>query len=963
MRPAPGSSLGRACSFAGDRSSPSSSTRGALARGADCGHPEDMDLAPGQLINERYRVERVLGAGGMGQVLAAVDLQSGGRPVAIKLLPAEVADDSSLLTRFRREAELAARVDAGGGVARVFDFSRHAGRPFCVLELCSGGDLDEAFRAGAVERERLLEVVEALARTLGRCHAAGVVHRDVKPQNVLLDEQGRPKLCDFGLALDLGVEERMTLSQDVMGTPAYMAPEQADAIKSAGPPADVYALGVILYRGVCGRPPFEGSPAQVLTALLSKSPPAPSELAPEVSADLEALILRAMAADPSARPSADELAQLLARLRAGESLGFGPTRRSRRRGALALAGVALVLGAAGAAAALARARLEQAARWERVAALPPGAFAGLAPLESELAADLPLAAEAPAEELAGRVRQLRRWDAFQRQGTLDLSEARDASSLSLLVEGAALSQRAAATSAPREALADCEEALRRLSGCRRAFPEAAAALSARVERTRYLRWLAGALRDPGSREQVAARLRLSRLEPGSQPAGWVAAKRELLVAEPLDWPEPSLLGARPELSQALVSVLEAAPACAAPPPLLEAFQREVARWARWALAAPAERVASLAIFANVGPSLSPSYRDPPATRRVVAAVLEGLAGRQEGEGRLSSPAFYLYLRVHPGMQVFRTKGTKTPKWEGLAYLAPRPSESELPELRERLPGSRALALWAALAAPLERLDERLARQACEGPLPDLHSDLRGWVYLWRSYRAVPLGELRAAPPRERKRIVAQLARQPRRAEALALLEAGRAAVREDLRLFSLICEDELALLQLEPAAFVEHVRARLSAARAALAALEPAVRSFEVDSVLRLAVTFAAQGNVYGVRYADAMLQVLDLLLELPEQLGRRFTNPQLLEVFLQQVRALRGAGHAEEALAAADACPKRVYEAGNAHFLAGERLLVLLDLGRLEEARRSLREARRRWPDADGLAAPGVAVERALAR
>jgi protein kinase-like protein len=270
-----------------------------LAGPAGAGAPADGLPALGSLVGQRYRLEAELGRGGMGAVYRAHDVTHG-RNVALKMILPSLADVVSL-ERFSREAQLAARVDRDQGVVRVLDFGVHGDAPYCAMELVEGRDLAQVFEdEGPLEVARLLRLLASVADTLGVCHGAGVVHRDLKPANVMVTPQDATKLADFGLARDSELE-KLTQTGDILGTPSYMAPEQADQASSVDGRADIYALGAILYRGLTGQPPFEGAVHTVIRDLLLREPPAPRKLRPELSRDVEAICLQAMAKDPDAR--------------------------------------------------------------------------------------------------------------------------------------------------------------------------------------------------------------------------------------------------------------------------------------------------------------------------------------------------------------------------------------------------------------------------------------------------------------------------------------------------------------------------------------------------------------------------------------------------------------------------------------------------------------------------------------
>jgi len=294
-------------------------------------------LLPGDVVAGQWRVERCLGRGGMGEVHLVTDLRLG-QPRALKVVLPGALDDEGL-ARFAREAQLAARVDRRGGVVRVHTSGADRGRPYCVMDYVPGRGLADALRAG-LDASAVAGTVAALARTLAACHAAGVVHRDVKPENVLLrEEDGAPVLLDFGLAWSADVR-RLTETGALLGTPAYMAPEQLQGGAAASAPAvDVYALGAVLYHGLTGRPPFAGDAVQVVSALAKGPPPAPARLRPDVDPALAALCERAMRREPAARPDAAALAEALEAWRRGER-PRGPAALRRVAAATAVAGLA-----------------------------------------------------------------------------------------------------------------------------------------------------------------------------------------------------------------------------------------------------------------------------------------------------------------------------------------------------------------------------------------------------------------------------------------------------------------------------------------------------------------------------------------------------------------------------------------------------------------------------------------------
>ncbi|MGE0713395.1 MAG: serine/threonine-protein kinase [Planctomycetota bacterium] len=268
-----------------------------------------------------YLLREKLGAGGMGVVYLAEHLGTGAR-VALKTVLPALADEE-VCARLRREGQAQALVSAHPNVARVYEQGEQDGLPYLTMELVAGGDLKQRLRGGALEPGAAAELALGIARGLAHMHEAGVLHRDLKPGNVLLDEGGAPKLVDFGLARFDGATT-LTQSGTVMGTPLYMAPEQALGYRSEiGPPTDVYALGAILYELLTGLPPFTGaSSSEVIVNALSLEAESPASRRPEVPLELSDLCLSLLAKDPLERPTAAAAAEALrATLVPGAGLG------------------------------------------------------------------------------------------------------------------------------------------------------------------------------------------------------------------------------------------------------------------------------------------------------------------------------------------------------------------------------------------------------------------------------------------------------------------------------------------------------------------------------------------------------------------------------------------------------------------------------------------------------------------
>jgi serine/threonine-protein kinase len=298
-----------------------------------------------------YPVLKVLGTGGMGVVYLAQQTRPR-RLVALKVVRAGPRADAARLARFRAEAEVAARV-RHPNIVPVYEAGEHQGRPYFTMEYVDGGSLAQKLAAAPLAPRAAAELVETLARAMEAAHERGFVHRDLKPANVLLTADGTPKVTDFGLAkqlaidLDAGPAACETVSGAIIGTPSYMAPEQAwgkSKIRTVGPAADLYALGVILYELLTGRPPFRGETAMdTLQMVVSEEPVPPRRLQPKVPRDLETVCLRCLHKAPNRRyPSALELADDLGRFLRGEPIRARPVGKveqlhkwARRKPALA----------------------------------------------------------------------------------------------------------------------------------------------------------------------------------------------------------------------------------------------------------------------------------------------------------------------------------------------------------------------------------------------------------------------------------------------------------------------------------------------------------------------------------------------------------------------------------------------------------------------------------------------------
>lgn len=262
-----------------------------------------------RILGGRYRLEERVAAGGMGTVFAATDERLH-RRVAVKVLKEELTGDPRFVERFRREARAAAAL-SHPNVATVFDFGEDSGTPFIVMELVPGRDLARLLREdGAVSPDRARVLGGQLCAALAHAHAAGLVHRDVKPANVIVDDGDRVKVTDFGIARAAG-ESTLTQTGSVFGSAQYMAPEQASGAPVTAA-ADVYAAGIVLYEMLTSSVPFTGeSPVAVAMRHVSDEVPPPSGLNRDVPPDLDDLVRRATSKDPAARPGAAEMGAAL----------------------------------------------------------------------------------------------------------------------------------------------------------------------------------------------------------------------------------------------------------------------------------------------------------------------------------------------------------------------------------------------------------------------------------------------------------------------------------------------------------------------------------------------------------------------------------------------------------------------------------------------------------------------------
>ncbi len=285
-----------------------------------------MRLATARSAIPNYEVLEVIGEGGMGVVYKA--RQRGlNRLVALKMIRGGERPRPDHLARIRIEAEAVARL-RHVNIVHIYEIGEVDGLPFLSLELLEGGTLDDQLAGNPQPGRKAAELMATLARAIQTAHDAGIVHRDLKPSNILFTSDGIPKITDFGLAKRLESDSRQTESGQIMGTPCYMAPEQATGhTRDVGPPADVYALGAIFYEMLTGRPPFKGeTPIETVRQVVSDEVVPPTRLVPKIARDLETICLHCLNKDQSRRyRSALGLAEDLERFLAGNPIKARPT--------------------------------------------------------------------------------------------------------------------------------------------------------------------------------------------------------------------------------------------------------------------------------------------------------------------------------------------------------------------------------------------------------------------------------------------------------------------------------------------------------------------------------------------------------------------------------------------------------------------------------------------------------------
>lgn len=276
-----------------------------------------------QVFTGRYQIDRHIARGGMAEVYLAHDLLLD-RPVALKVLFTEFSGDGAFVERFRREARAAANLNHPN-IVSIYDWGEESGTYFIVMELVEGPTLRDVIGQGPLLAARAAGIGADVAGALHFAHRRGVVHRDVKPGNVLLSDTGLVKVADFGIARATDPQDSLTQTGAVMGTATYFSPEQAQGA-DVDPRSDVYSLGVVLYEMVAGRPPFTGdSPVAIAYQHVREMPVAPSRFNPDVPPQFEAVVMKAMAKNRAERyATADQLRADLLRFGHGQPVTAQP---------------------------------------------------------------------------------------------------------------------------------------------------------------------------------------------------------------------------------------------------------------------------------------------------------------------------------------------------------------------------------------------------------------------------------------------------------------------------------------------------------------------------------------------------------------------------------------------------------------------------------------------------------------